>query len=84
MVLVSLSRYETYPDERKDYYSIPIKEEDRHITTFGTPYGRFRYKVLPLGFLAFNDVNGEDYGKKKDTRMILAEEILKPIMEYTK
>ena len=34
---------------------MPIKEEDRHLTTFITPWGRFRYRTTPQGFLAAMD-----------------------------
>ena len=37
------------------YHSVPIAEEDRPYTTFLTPYGRYRYKSCPQGFLAAGD-----------------------------
>ena len=37
------------------YHSVPIAEEDRPYTTFLTPYGRYRYKTCPQGFLAAGD-----------------------------
>ena len=37
------------------YHSVPIAEEDRTFTTFITPYGRYRYKTCPQGFLAAGD-----------------------------
>ena len=43
------------------YHSIPLAPEDRHITTFLTPWGRYRYRVLPQGFLAANDGYCERY-----------------------
>lgn len=45
----------TVTDAWNGYHSVPIREEDRHITTFITPWGRFRYKVAPQGFLASGD-----------------------------
>jgi hypothetical protein len=36
-------------DLRKGYWSIPIKEKDRWITSFRTPQGFFQWKVLPMG-----------------------------------
>ena len=37
------------------YHSVPIAEEDRHYTTFITPWGSFRYRTTPQGFLAAQD-----------------------------
>ena len=37
------------------YHSVPLAPEDRHLTTFITPFGRYRYKVAPQGFLAAGD-----------------------------
>ena len=45
------------------YHSIPITEEDRRVTTFITPWGRYRYKVLPQGFLTANNAYCEHYEK---------------------
>ena len=45
----------TVTDAWNGYHSIPLCEEDRHITTFITPWGRYRYKVAPQGFLASGD-----------------------------
>ena len=42
-------------DAWNGYHSVPIKEEDRHVTTFITPWGRFRYCTTPQGFLAAQD-----------------------------
>ena len=37
------------------FHSVAIKEEDRHKTTFITPFGRYRYLTTPQGFLASQD-----------------------------
>ena len=37
------------------YHSVPLAPEDRHLTTFITPFGKYRYKVAPQGFLAAGD-----------------------------
>ena len=42
-------------DAWNGYHSVPLCKEDRHITTFITPWGRYRYKVAPQGFLASGD-----------------------------
>ena len=45
----------TVTDAWNGYHSVPLREEDRHFTTFITPWGRYRYKVAPQGFLASGD-----------------------------
>ena len=45
----------TVTDAWNGYHSVPLSEEDRHVTTFITPWGRYRYKVAPQGFLASGD-----------------------------
>ena len=37
------------------YHSVPIAVEDRHYTTFITPWGRYRYKTSPQGFVSAGD-----------------------------
>ena len=55
------------------YHSIPIREEDRHLTTFITPSGRYRYQTAPQGYIA----SGDGYTRRFD-------EILSDIPEKTK
>ena len=43
-------------------HSVTIREEDRHLTTFTTPWGLFRYKRAPPGFVS----NGERYSRRFD------------------
>ena len=52
---VPIRTYRTTVDAWNGYHSVPIREEDRHITTFITPWGRFRYRTTPQGFLAAQD-----------------------------
>ena len=40
-----------------------IREQDRHLTTFITPWGRFRYKTAPQGYLASGDAYTHRYYK---------------------
>ncbi|GFO14787.1 enzymatic polyprotein [Plakobranchus ocellatus] len=47
---------------RWNCHSIPLAEEDRHLTTFITPWGRYRYRVCPQGYLA----SGDAYTKRFD------------------
>ena len=45
----------TVLDAWHGYHSVPIVEEDRHLTTFLTPFGAYRYRTTPQGFLAAGD-----------------------------
>ena len=37
------------------YHSVPLHTDDRHLTTFITPWGRYRYKTGPQGYIATGD-----------------------------
>ena len=54
-VSVPQHKKKTVTDAWNGYHSVPIRKEDRHFTTFITPWGRYRYKVAPQGFLASGD-----------------------------
>ena len=45
----------TVMDAWNGYHSIPLHEDDRHMTTFITTKGRYRYRVAPQGYLASGD-----------------------------
>ena len=49
-------------DAWNGYHSVPIREEDRRLTTFTTPWGLFRYKRAPQGFLS----SGDGYNRRFD------------------
>lgn len=49
------SRYFTTADALCGYWQMTLAEEDQHLTTFITPYGRFRYCRGPMGFAATGD-----------------------------
>ena len=57
----------TITDAWNGYHSILLHEDDRHITTFITPWGRYRYRVAPQGFIA----SGDAYTQRFDS--IIAE-----------
>ena len=44
------------------YHSVPLHPDDRHYTTFITPWGRFRYKVAAQGYIA----SGDGYTRRFD------------------
>ena len=41
---------------------MPLRESDRHLTTFIIPFGRFRYKRAPQGFVS----SGDGYNRRFD------------------
>ena len=54
--------YKTVFDAWNGFHSIPIAEEDRHLTTFITPWGRYRYCVAPQGYIS----SGDGYSRRFD------------------
>ena len=49
------ARYFTTVDALCGYWQLELAEEDQHLTTFITPYGRYRYLRGPMGFAATGD-----------------------------
>ena len=47
--------WKTVSDAWNGYHSVPLRESDRHLTTFITPFGRYRYTRAPQGFLSSGD-----------------------------
>ena len=54
--------WKTVTDAWNGYHSLPLRESDRHLTTFITPIGRWRYKRAPQGFLS----SGDGYDRRFD------------------
>ena len=54
--------YKTVTDAWNGYHSVPLHPDDRHLTTFITPWGRFRYRVAPQGATA----SGDGYTRRYD------------------
>ena len=48
-------KVKTVLDNWHGYHSVPIMPEDRPLTTFLTPYGRYRYKTTPQGLISAGD-----------------------------
>jgi hypothetical protein len=44
------SRFFTALDANMGYFQIELTEESRHLTTFNTPFGRYQYLRLPMGY----------------------------------
>ena len=56
----------TVCDAWNGYHSVPLHPDDRHYTTFITPWGRYRYCVAPQGYLA----SGDGYTRRYDEILI--------------
>ena len=59
--IVPVGLWRTVTDAWKGYHSVPLAEEDRHLTNLFTEYGRCRYKVAPQGYLASEDGYNQRY-----------------------
>ena len=49
---VPSNTWKTVTDAWNGYHSVLLRESDRHLTTFITPFGRWRYTRAPQGFLS--------------------------------
>ena len=49
-------------DARSGYWSIKLSEHSSYLTTFNTPYGRYRYLRLPFGLICSQD----EFQRKSD------------------
>ena len=47
---VPSNTWKTCSDAWNGYHSVPLRESDRHLTTFVTPFGRWRYTRTPKVF----------------------------------
>ena len=56
------NKKKTVFDAWNGYHSIRLHEDDYHLTTFITPWGRYRYKVAPQGYIA----SGDGYTRRYD------------------
>ena len=52
---VPAGTWKTVTDAWNGYHSIPLRESDRHLTTFITPFGRWRYKRALQGYVSSGD-----------------------------
>ena len=60
--LVPPNKKKSVLDAWNGYHSVPIHPDDRHFTTFITPWGRYRYKTAPQGYIA----SGDGYTRRYD------------------
>ena len=54
--------YKSVFDAWNGYHSVELDEKDRHLTTFITPWGRYRYCVAPQGYIS----SGDAYSRRFD------------------
>ena len=54
--------WKTMTDAWNGYHSVPLRESDKHLTTFITPFGRWRYTRAPQGFVS----SGDGYNRRFD------------------
>ena len=54
--------WKTVTDAWNGFHSIPLRESDRYLTTFITPWGRWRYKRGVQGYLS----TGDAYNRRFD------------------
>lgn len=69
------ARYFTTADALCGYWQLELEEKDRHLTTFITPFGRFRHRRGPMGFAA----TGDAYCLRGDTALQGMENCVKVI-----
>ena len=67
------NKRKTVFDAWNGYHSVRLHEDDKHLTTFITPWGRYRYCVAPQGYRA----SGDGYTRRYD-------EIVSEIDDHTK
>ena len=61
--MVPSNTYKTVLDAWNGYHSCLMDEESRHLTTFITPWGRYRYRTLPQGAKSAGDAYTERYDR---------------------
>jgi hypothetical protein len=57
------AKFFTVVDAKKGYWHVPLDEESSYLTTFNTPFGRFRFNRLPFGLVVSQDI----FQKQLDT-----------------
>ena len=53
-------------DALKGYHQVPLEEESRSMTAFYTPFGKFRYRSIPMGFAPAGDLFTDRMGRAVD------------------
>ena len=60
---IPANTYRTVIDAWNGYYSVLLREEDRHLFTFSTEFGLYRYCVAPQGFIGSGDGYTDRYDR---------------------
>lgn len=50
------SKYFTVVDAKEAFYHIPLESKSSYLTSFATPFGRYRYLRMPMGLCSSSDV----------------------------
>lgn len=50
------AKYFSHLDAKSGFWQIPLDTESSLLTTFNTPFGRFRFNVIPFGFVFAQEV----------------------------
>jgi len=50
------AKYFSHLDAKSGFWQIPLDEESSLLTTFNTPFGRYRFEVVPFGFVFAQEV----------------------------
>ena len=50
------AKFFTQLDLKSAYWQMPLHEDSKDLTTFGTPFGRYRYNVVPFGINSASDL----------------------------
>ena len=50
------AKFFTVVDAKKGYWHVPLDEASSYLTTFSTPFGRFRFNCLPFGLVVSQDI----------------------------
>ncbi len=53
-------------DALKGYHQVPLEENSKEKTTFCTPFGKYRYKNLLMGYAASQDIFTDRFGRAVD------------------
>ena len=59
---VPSNTWKTCSDAWNGYHSVPLRKSDHHLTTFITPFGKWRYTRTPQGYLS----SGDCYNRRFD------------------
>ena len=67
------SKYFTMTDAKTGYWQTEIAEEDQELTTFITPWGRYKFLRAPMGL----SISGDEYNRRGDEALQSVESTVK-------